>query len=224
VAGRGARSRVGAVAALLAALLGALLLGGCGLGGADDRGSSPPDPDQLNPDTVALVTHVPDGNGTITQGDLDRAIDQAAAQEGQRKAPAPGEKGYDRLASTALGELLDSVWLRGQAAAMGIDVSGSQIDRELAQIKREDFKSGDSYEDFVRESHFSDEDVRVRVELQILSAEIKQRLGEEATSREGKREAFKGFVAAYMKRWRGRTACQPTLVIERCSNGPELKQ
>jgi parvulin-like peptidyl-prolyl isomerase len=201
----------GIVAALIATV--AFVLGG------ESAASSTPAPEELAPNIVAFVSHVPAAVGRITDAEFQRALVQAAAAAGRGSAPKPGGNGYGRLRDEAVQELLDFVWIKGQATEMGIAVTRDQVAIELAAIKKANFKNEAQYRAFLEEAHFTRRDVDERVELQLLSARIQERIARGTTVRDVQ-EKFKKFVDAYMKRWRARTVCATGFATERCSNGP----
>lgn len=129
---------------------------------------------------VAIVEDVPDEIGTVTMDDFDRAMAQAAARTGTQQAPKPGDPQYNELKTTALGFLLDTIWLQGQADEMGIDVSQRQVDSKLKQIRKQEFKSEKEYRDFLKQAKFTQEDVDLQVKLQLLSDEIQQQVVDSA--------------------------------------------
>jgi parvulin-like peptidyl-prolyl isomerase len=129
---------------------------------------------------VALVKSVPDEVGQVSEEEFERALEQQAAQGKLKKAPQPGDPKYDELKEAAMTELLNSIWLRGQAEELGITVTEKQVETELAKIKKESFPTPSSYNKFLKESHYTQEDVNDRVELQLLSTQIQQRISQEA--------------------------------------------
>jgi foldase protein PrsA len=129
---------------------------------------------------VATVQDVPEEISDISQEDFDRAIAQQAAQGKLKKTPEPGSKKFEELKEAALGELLDQVWIQGQADELGVKVTDKQVEDELAQIKKQSFPGKGAYEKFLKESKFTDEDVIARVELQVLSTAIQEQVNSEA--------------------------------------------
>jgi hypothetical protein len=188
--------------------------------GASAIGSTLPTPEELPANMVAVVSHVPVGIGRITKAEFRRALVQGAAMAGRDSVPQPGRSGYGKLRDAAIAELLDMVWIKGQAAEMGIAVTRRQVATELAQIKKDNFKTGAEYRRFLKQSHFTRRDVDERVELQLLSTQIQERVIRGFRGPRAIQKAFQEFVDAYMKRWRARTVCAPEYAIERCSNGP----
>jgi hypothetical protein len=187
----------------------------------------PPPPEALPANVVAIVAQVPDRKGerggVTTAGEFDHALDQAAAQHGRRVAPGPKGDGYRKLKNQAIGELLDDSWIRGQAAEMGIGVKPREVTRTLALLKRQAFKNGAQYRRFLKEAHYTRRDILDRVEIQLLSERIQERIAAGLGSEAAIQKAFDRFVAEYTERWRSRTVCAPEYVTERCSNGPEPK-
>ena len=96
------------------------------------------------------------------------------------RVPKPGDEQYDGLKETALGELLDSIWIQGAAAEMGIPVTPQEVDAELKKLKEQSFQTEKQYQEFLKESRYTDEDVDRRVKLQILSTKIQDQVQEEA--------------------------------------------
>jgi foldase protein PrsA len=127
---------------------------------------------------VALVEDAPGDSGEISQEDFQRALDQAAAQAGQKKAPKPGDKQYDELRETALNNLLEPIWLEGLAAEEGISVTDKEVEDELKKLKKENFKTEAEYQKFLKESNYTQEDVLQRVRVQKLSTELQEQLKE----------------------------------------------
>ena len=177
-------------------------------------------PVDLPANTVAIVAEVPRRTGTITKAEFHRALVQVAAQAGRKSTPKPGQGGFGKLKETALGEQLDMIWIKGQAAEMGIDVTPRQISRELALLRKQAFKSEAEYHRFLKESHYTRRDVRERVEEQLLSTAIQQRVVRGVRGEGARQKAFSEFVEAYEERWRARTVCAPEYIVSRCSNAP----
>jgi parvulin-like peptidyl-prolyl isomerase len=129
---------------------------------------------------VALVTHVSDDIGSVSETDFKRALLQQAAQAKLKAAPKPGDDKYEELKEAALGELLDTIWIQGEAEELGISATPKQIATELAQIKKTNFKTEAEYQKFLTTSRFTKEDVLARVKLQLLSTQIQEGVTKEA--------------------------------------------
>lgn len=129
---------------------------------------------------VATVQDAPAEISDISKEDFDRAIAQQVAQAKLKKAPEPGSKKFEELKEAALGEILDEIWIKGEAEELGVKVTGKQVEDELAQIKKQSFPGKGAYEKFLKESKFTPEDVIARVELQVLIKAIQDQVGTEA--------------------------------------------
>lgn len=169
---------------------------------------------------IAIVIDVPVDAGRITRPEFQRALVQKAAEAGREIAPKPGGIGYEKFKDGAVGDLLNGIWIQGEAEAMGIDVTPRQISRELALIKKRSFADGAEYYEYLRNAHLTQRDARYRVELQLLSAAIERKVVRGVKGFYNRLEVFSNFVDEYSERWRGRTVCAPEFTIDRCSNGP----
>lgn len=129
---------------------------------------------------VAVVEDVPDEIGEISKEDFDRAFAQQVAQAKLKQAPKPGDKKHDELKNAAMGELLDQVWIEGEAEELGISATEKQVEDELETIKEQSFGSAQAYREFLKESKFTKEDVLDRVRLQLLSKQIQDAVTSEA--------------------------------------------
>jgi parvulin-like peptidyl-prolyl isomerase len=130
-------------------------------------------------DAAAIVEDAPDGLGTITIKEFEHALEQTAAQE-KVPVPKPGDAKYEEMKEKALGERIESVWIRGVAAEKGISVTKAEVAKELKKLKKRAFKTEKQYEEFLQESHFTEADVNDRVELQMLSEQVQKQVTEEA--------------------------------------------
>lgn len=138
--------------------------------------------------------------------------------QGQLKTtPKPGSKKYEELKAAALGGLLDSIWIAGEAEELGISVTKKQIETELAQIKKTNFPTETAYQEFLKASHYTPEEIYKRVEIQLLSAAIFQEVKRGVPATE-KQEVVTSYVDGYRRRWRAKTTCAPGYVIDMCSN------
>jgi peptidyl-prolyl cis-trans isomerase SurA len=131
---------------------------------------------------VAKVEGVPDDFSSISEAEFKRALVQQASQGGQKKTPKPGTDKYEELKKTALGELLDTIWISGEAEELEISVTDKQIEQELEKIKEQNFPTEKAYTEFLKTSGFNQKDVDKRVELQVLSTKIQEQVSEEAPS------------------------------------------
>lgn len=131
-------------------------------------------------DAVAIVEDAPGDLGTVTDAEFQHALVQAAAQGQVKPVPKPGDKKYEELKETALGEVLDAIWIQGQAAEMGLSVTPKEIAAELTKLKEQAFKTEKQYQEFLEEAHYTKADVLERVTIQMLSSQIQEKITEKA--------------------------------------------
>jgi parvulin-like peptidyl-prolyl isomerase len=131
-------------------------------------------------DSVAVVEDAPDGLSPVSKEQFQHALVQAAAEDKVTPVPKPGDEKYEAEQEKALGNLLDSIWIQGQAEEMGISVTEKEIAEELKKLKEKAFKTEQQYKEFLKEAHFTQEDVNTRVTIQILSEQIQNQVTEEA--------------------------------------------
>ena len=176
-----------------------------------------PPPVELPANVIAIVSNVPQRIGTITKAEFQRALVQAAAARA-RPVPHPVANGYGKLKIVVVGELLDAAWIRGQAMEMGIGIRRRQVRRELARLRRAAFANGAEYRRFLKEAHYTRRDVSERVEIQIISTKILERIEAGLTSESAKRKAFRRFIAEYEATWPPRTVCaRDYAIVDRCA-------
>jgi hypothetical protein len=185
-----------------------------------DGSAAATSPEELPANTVAVVSHVPAGLGTITKAELRRGLAQSVASGGRKSLPEPGGKAYERIENVALGERLDLVWVRGQAAEMGITITPRRVARELAQLKKQAFESEAEYRRFLREARFTRREVHERIKVQMLAEAIQRRVMRGAAGEAERQDAIRKFIDVYEARWRARTVCAPQHITDRCSNDP----
>lgn len=77
-----------------------------------------------------------------------------------------------------LGELLDRVWIQGQAEEMRISVTPRKVAEKLKKLKKQSFQSEAEYKKFLKEGHYTQEDVNELMKVQILTEMTQQRVSE----------------------------------------------
>jgi parvulin-like peptidyl-prolyl isomerase len=130
--------------------------------------------------SVAVVEDAPDGLSPVTEAQFKHALIQASAEDKVTPVPKPGDEKYEAEQEKALGNLLDSIWIQGQAEEMGISVTPKEIAEELKKLKEKAFKTEQQYKEFLKEAHFTEADVNTRVTIQMLSEQIQKQVTEEA--------------------------------------------
>jgi foldase protein PrsA len=129
---------------------------------------------------VAVVSNVPSEVGHISEADYKTSVAQQEGQSGVKKTPKPGSKKAEELKKAAMDELLNTVAIFGEGEELGITVTAKEVETELAKVKKESFKTEKAFQEFLKESNFTAEDVNDRLELQILSTKIQEKITKEA--------------------------------------------
>jgi peptidyl-prolyl cis-trans isomerase SurA len=125
---------------------------------------------------AALVKGVPGDVGNVSVAEVDHAIELAASQAKMKKAPKPGDPKYEEMKEAALKSVFEGIWIRGIANEWGIEVSDKEVAKELKKVKKESFKTEAEFQSFLKESGYTPEDVNLRVEIQMLSAQLQEQL------------------------------------------------
>lgn len=89
---------------------------------------------------IILIEDTPGDSGEISKAEFDHALFLTANESGLAKAPRPGDKRYEEIKEAALTGLIEPVWVEGEAAEMGIEVSGSEVTKELNKLLKENFQ------------------------------------------------------------------------------------
>jgi parvulin-like peptidyl-prolyl isomerase len=113
-------------------------------------------------------------NGEITREEFEGGLETAAARQGVRQVPEEGTPQYDLVADEAMADLLLGRWVRGEAEERGIEVTDTEVDRELQQIIDQQFGSRQQFDRFLEQNAFTEEEALERVELQLLSQGIQE--------------------------------------------------
>lgn len=138
---------------------------------------------------IAVIEDTPDG--TVTQEDFDRALEQTAARQGLKEVPPTDDPQYELLSGAAVSDILLGRWVIGEAEERGIEVTEREIDEELETVKSEQFGSEKAFQDFLDQQKFSEEEARERITLQLISDRIQTAvLPENPTVTEDEIEAY----------------------------------
>ncbi|MFM9045040.1 MAG: peptidyl-prolyl cis-trans isomerase [Solirubrobacterales bacterium] len=123
---------------------------------------------------VAVVSDISDGGGNISKAEYAVAFRQSWKRTGLAKAPKAGDAQYETARDGAMNDLLDEVWLTGEAEELGISATSREVRNELKTIKDTQFPNVKAYEKFLEDSGFNEQQVLDRVKLQVLSRKIEE--------------------------------------------------
>jgi hypothetical protein len=128
---------------------------------------------------VAIVEGVPGDLGTVTEAEYRRSLAQTAVQSGIEPLPKPGSTEYDTLREAALRGIFDPIWIRGQAAEMGISVTPEEVDEALGTLRSQSYKTKQEYDEYLKESDYTKADVETLLTTQLLSTKVQERIEDE---------------------------------------------
>jgi Raf kinase inhibitor-like YbhB/YbcL family protein len=207
---RGAVDNGSRVYLLLAALLAAVVLAGCGE-------SSTPAPTSTS--AVAAASPVTSTQGAVASVDAVAFVSGKPIAKSswehwlavERALEAGGNPGH-----RALGFLVSSVWLVSEASAQGVSVSAAEVKQRLAVLKRQSFPTAGSLGKFLAKSHETEADLLGRVKVELLESRIAAKVtaGRSAAQR---KSILADFQQAFQRRWKSRTTCRAGYVMEDCS-------
>jgi parvulin-like peptidyl-prolyl isomerase len=129
---------------------------------------------------VALVTNVPAEIGHISKADYEATLEQQEAQAQLKKPPKAGSKKAEELRTGVVGELLNTAAILGEAEEQNVKVTPKEIEAEIAKVKKESFKTEKAWQEFLKESHYTEKIVEEKIELQIISKKIQEKITKEA--------------------------------------------
>jgi phosphatidylethanolamine-binding protein (PEBP) family uncharacterized protein len=116
----------------------------------------------------------------------------------------------------ALGFLVTSDWVLGEAAARKISVSEAEVKQRFEQIKKQSFAKAGSFEKFLTTSHETEADLLARVKVELLESRIAAQVtaGKSAAQHAA---VLASFEKAFQTHWRRYTTCKAGYVMEDCS-------
>lgn len=119
---------------------------------------------------AALVEDAPDGavSREEVQAELERTPQTAELEQGSAE--------YDQAVETILDELILTRWFEGEAVERGITVSDSEVDDQLESTIEQQLGGQKQFEQFLEQQGFTEDEVRERVRLQVLSGKIQEEL------------------------------------------------
>ncbi len=129
---------------------------------------------------VALVEDTPNGTAHLSEAELKRAILQQASRSETKKVPKAGTKKYEELQNAAAEEKLTAIWITSEAEERDITVTEKQVENELKNVKKQNFPTEKAYQEFLKTSHFTQEDVNELLEAQLLSTKLQEAVQAEA--------------------------------------------
>lgn len=115
----------------------------------------------------------------------------------------------------ALGFLITSEWVLGEAAARHITVSDAEVKQRFAQLEHQSFPKAGALQKYLAKSGETEADLLARIKVELLASRIAAKVttGESATRRT---TLLTAFETSFHNHWKGVTDCHAGYVMEDC--------
>lgn len=191
--------------ALLVPALAAALLSGCG--GSSTTASSVP----ASPAAAAEAANVSAANAiAIVAGVPIAKTSYEHWLAVERKLGASGNPSHQ-----ALGFLITSEWVLGEATGRHIAVSEDEVKRRFTQLVHQSFPKAGSMQKYLAKSGETEADLLARIKVELLASHIASHVtaGKSASQRTA---LLSGFERNFQTHWKALTSCNPGYVMEDC--------
>jgi phosphatidylethanolamine-binding protein (PEBP) family uncharacterized protein len=116
----------------------------------------------------------------------------------------------------ALGFLITSQWVLGEAAARRITVSDAEVKRRFEKLMRTSFPKAGSLKKYLAKSGETEADLLARIKVELLEQRIAASVTAGKKGAEGK-SLLSAFQTAFQRHWKRYTTCKSGYVMEDCS-------
>ena len=165
-------------------------------------GSLSPAPEQI----VACV-----GTQPITGATFAHWADVARRSAG--KHPPSAE-----VTNEAMGFLVSSDWVLGEAADLNIDIPEAKVRHTFDHIRDVQFPKRREFKVFLRKSGQNVADLLFRVRLNLLSTGIQRHVLAGRRGAKSRQRALGSFVQEFKLKWTAQTYCEPGYAISDCGH------
>lgn len=205
---RGVPFGVSALPLLAAGLLaGAGTIAGCG------GGSSTTTTTAVVPSSPAASTQAAAASADAVADVAGVPISKASYEHWtsvESKLGASGNAGH-----RALGFLLTSEWVLGEAKARGVSVTEAEVKRRFSQLAHQSFPKAGSLQKYFSTSGETEADLLARIKVELLAARIAAQVtaGKSASQHSA---ILAAFETNFHTHWKALTSCKPGYVMEDC--------
>ena len=140
--------------------------------------------------TVAAKSSQPPGaGGAVTVPDAPNFTKCVAAARKAQPKPAKGQPAqtdkqlkaqckqqYEGLRDQVMQFLINAEWLQGEAADQDVKVSDAEVTKSFAQQKKQQFPKEKDFQNFIKQSGMTEEDLRLNVRLTLLSNKLRTKV------------------------------------------------
>ncbi len=156
------------------------------------------------------------GSESITGAVYSHWATIARKSEGSAGKALPPSTAQTR--TEALGFLISSDWVLGEARDLHVGVSAAQIKRKFDRIKGQQFRTRAEFEAFLRSSGETVADLLFRVQLNLLSERIQRHVSAVPGGPRAKQRALSRFVEAFKAKWLAQTYCAAEYTVQDCGH------
>jgi foldase protein PrsA len=86
-----------------------------------------------------------------------------------------------QLRQQTLSTLIQSAWIEGEAKNLGVSVTDAEVNKQLAQTKKQSFPTAKAFQKFLTQSGMTEADVVARVRIQALATKMTQKIQQGAS-------------------------------------------
>jgi phosphatidylethanolamine-binding protein (PEBP) family uncharacterized protein len=192
--------------ALACSALALCVITGCG-GGSGSTASSVP----ASPASAADAASVSTANAVATVAGVP--IAKASYEHWLTVEQNLGTQGSP--SHQALGFLITSEWVLGEAAARHIAISEAEVKHRFAQLVHESFPKSGSLQKYLAKSGETEADLLARIKVELLASRIAAKVSTGSNSSQ-RSALLAGFERNFQSHWKRLTNCDPGYVMEDC--------
>jgi phosphatidylethanolamine-binding protein (PEBP) family uncharacterized protein len=188
-------------------LLAVGLLAGCGGGGSSTTTAAVP----LSPASAST-------QGSTSSVDAVAYVSSTPISKASYKHWLTVETALGSASSPAhqaLGFLITSEWVLGEASARHISISEAEVKQRFAQLVQESFPKAGALKKYLAKSDETEADLLARIKVELLASRIAAKVtaGKSASQRTALLTAFESNFHTH---WKSYTSCDPGYVMEDC--------
>jgi foldase protein PrsA len=83
---------------------------------------------------------------------------------------------HEEIVEQTMGTLLQEIWIEKEAEEQGVSISDAEVERQIEATKRQSFPTDRAFNDFLRRSGMSEEDVTQRIRTQALATKLTRKV------------------------------------------------
>lgn len=124
--------------------------------------------------------------------------------------------GPSNASHRALGFLITSSWVLGEAQARHVKVSEGEAQKRFEKLIHQSFPKSGQLDKFLAKSHETKADLLARVKVELLTSQIAEQVAGENASEAQRKATLTSFEKRFQAHWKKLTDCMPAYVMEDC--------